>query len=184
MGQSVAQMIREAPFDLYGLEAFTGAKWIRSWQIGKDGAADMISLAHGVPPFSNPPGRPDSRTDVGVRRKLGSIDINDTLLEMLTVSAFNGAADGFAACRLEALERLAVTGWGDVSISVAGRPTSFALAELGAHWAALTARADEWLYVVSGVMAWPEVRLEIVQDRQQYIEGSALYTSDLELRPI
>jgi hypothetical protein len=184
MSGSVAQMIREAPFDLYGLEGFTGPRWIRSWEIGEHGAADMISLAHGLPPYSNPSGQPESRTDVMVRQKRAAIDINDTLLEMLTVFAFGGAADQFDAWRTDALEKLAVTGWRDVSISVAGRPTSFALLELGAHWAALTTLDDRWLYALSGVMAWRELRLDVVQDRQQYIEGSALYTSDLERRAI
>jgi hypothetical protein len=177
-------LIREAPFDLYGLEGFTGPRWIRSWEINKDGSADMISLAHGVPPYSNPPGQPDSRTDVIVRRKVASIDINDTLFEMLTVNAFCGDAEQFPAWRSEALQRLAVTGWRDVSISVTGRPASFSLVELGAHWAALTVQAANWLYVASGVIPWPEVRLAVVQDRQQYIEGSALYASDLERLPV
>lgn len=184
VSRSVAQMIREAPFDLYGLEGFTGARWIRSWEVGKDGAADMISLGHGLPPYSNPPGQADSLTDVSVRRKRASIDIDDTLLEMLTVSAFSGVADQFPGWRSQALARLAVNGWRDVSISVAGRPTSFALIELDAHWAALSVQPDLWLYALSGVMAWAELRLDVVQDRQQYIEGSALYASDLERRPI
>jgi hypothetical protein len=184
MAGSVAQMIREAPFDLYGVEGFTGPRWIRSWQVGEHGAADMISLGHGLPPYLNPPGRPDSVTDVIVRRKRASIDITDTLLEMLVVFAFGGAADEFAAWRTDALKRLAVTGWRDVSISVTGCPTSFALVELGAHWAALATQADRWLYALSGVIEWPELRLDVVQDRQQYIEGSALYASDLELHQI
>jgi hypothetical protein len=103
---------------------------------------------------------------------------------MLVVFAFSGAADQLAGWRTEALERLALTGWRNVSISVSGRPTAFALVELGAHWAALTVQADTWLYVASGVIAWPEVRLAVVQDPQQYIEGSALYASDLELHQI
>jgi hypothetical protein len=184
MAGSVAQSIREAPFDLYGLKGFTGPRWIRSWEINQDGSADMISLAHGVPPYSNPPGRPESRTDVIVRRKVASIDINDTVLEMLTVNAFCGDADQFPAWRSEALARLAVTGWRDVSISVAGRPASFSLVELGAHWAAMTVQAASWLCVASGVIPWPEVRLAVVQDRQRYIEGSALYASDLERLPV
>jgi hypothetical protein len=184
MSRSVAQVIREAPFDLYGVEGFTGPVWVRSWERGDSGAADMISLGHGLPPYLNPSRGPDSLTAVVVRRKRTSIDINDTLLEMLVVFAFAGAADQFAAWRTEALERLAVTGWRNVSMPVSGRPTSFALVELGAHWAALTVQADTWLYVASGVIAWPEVRLAVVQDRQQYIEGSALYASDLELHQI
>jgi hypothetical protein len=52
-------------------------------------------------------------------------DIDDTLLEMLVVFAFSGAADQFAGWRTEALERLALTGWRNVSISVSGRPTAF-----------------------------------------------------------
>ncbi len=180
MSRSVAQMIREAPFDLYGVEGFTGPTWVRSWQVGDGGAADMISLGHGLPPHLHPSRGPDSLTDVIVRRQQLSIDINDTLLEMLVVFAFRGAADEYAAWRMEGLERLAVTGWRDVSIPVTGRPTSFALIELDAHWAALTMDSDRWLYALSGVMAWPDVRLDVVQDRQQYIEGSALYASDLE----
>jgi hypothetical protein len=123
---------------------------------------------------------PDSLTDVSVRRRRASLDINDTLLEMLVVFAFTGAADQFGAWRTEALERVAATGWRTVSISVSGRPTSFALVELGAHWAALTEQADTWLYVASRVNPWPEMRLAVVQDRQQYIEGSAHYASGLE----
>ena len=184
MSRSVARMIREAPFDLYGVEGFAGARWVRSWEVGEDGVADMISLAHGLPPYSIPPGHPESRTDVIVRRKRASIDINDTLLEMLVGVAFSDAADQFVAWREGALERLVATGWRDVSISVAGRPTSFALIELDAHWAALTVQADSWLYVASGVIAWPKLRLDIVQDRQEYIEGSALYVSDLERCPV
>ena len=172
-------MIREAPFDLYGVVGFTGPVWVRSWEVGSGGAADMIALAHGMPPYPNA-----SVTDVSVRRKSASIDINDTLLEMLVVFAFSGAADEFAAWRTEALERLAVTGWRDVAISVSGRSTSFALLELDACWAALTVLADSWLYVASGVVAWPELRLDVVQDRQQYIEGSALQGYDLEHRPV
>jgi hypothetical protein len=184
MTGSVAQMIREAPFDLYGLEGFTGPTWVRSWQVGEHGAADMISLGHGLPPHLNPSRGPDSLIDVIVRRKCPSIDINDTLLETLVVFAFSGAADQYAAWRTDALKRMAVTGWRDVAISVVGRPTSFALVELGAHWAALTTQADTWLYVLSGVMLWPEVRLDVVQNTQQYIEGSALYASGLERFPI
>jgi hypothetical protein len=177
-------MIREAPFDLYGVEGFTGPMWVRSWEVGDSGAADMISLAHGLPPHLHPSRGPDSLTDVIVRRKDASIDIHDTLLEMLVVFAFSGAAGEFPAWRTDALERLAITGWRNASISVGGRPTSFALLELGAHWAALTVHADTWLSVASGVIAWPEMRLAVVQDRQQYIEGCALNASDLELRQI
>ena len=93
----------------------------------------MISLDTGLPPHLHPSRGPDSLTDVVVRRKHEGVDIDDTLLEMLVVFAFSGAADEFASWRTEALERLAVTGWRDVSISVSGRPTSFALLELGAH---------------------------------------------------
>jgi hypothetical protein len=184
MSRSVAQMIREAPFDLYGVEDFTGPRWIRSWEVGDGGAADMISLGHGLPPYLHPSRGPDSLTDVVVRRKHASIDIEDTLLEMLVVFAFSGAADQFVAWRMEALERLAVTGWRDVSISVSGRSTSFALIELDVHWAALTVQADWWLYVASRVIAWPDLRLAVVQNRDQYIEGSALYASGLERCPV
>jgi hypothetical protein len=184
MSRSVAQMIREAPFDLYGVEDFTGARWVRSWEVGASGVPDMISLGHGLPSYLHPSRGPDSLTDVVVRRKHESIDIEDTLLEMLVGFAFSGAADQFLAWRTEALERLAVTGWRDVSISVSGRPTPFALVELGAHWAAVTVQADQWLYAASRVFAWPELRLAAVQDRQQYIEGSALYSSDLERTPV
>jgi hypothetical protein len=184
MSRSVAQVIREAPFDLYGIEGFTGPMWVRSWQPDENGAADMISLGHGLPPHLHPSRGPDSLTDVIVRRRRASIDINDTLLEMLVVFAFSGAADQFAAWRTEALKRMAVNGWRTVSISVSGSPTSFALVELGAHWAALTVQTDRWLYAASGVIAWPEMRLAVVQDRQQYIEGSAAYASDLELHQV
>lgn len=173
-------MVREAPFDLYEVEGFAGPRWIRSWQLGESGAAEAISLGHGLPPQLHPSRGPDSLTDVIVRRKRASIDISDTVLEGLVVFAFTGAADEYRAWRTDALERLAGTGWHDVSISVAGRPTSFALIELGMQWAALTTQADTWLYVLSRAIAWPDVRLDVVQDRQQYIEGSALLGSDLE----
>jgi hypothetical protein len=34
------------------------------------------------------------------------------------------------------------------------------------------------------VIAWPDLRLAVVQNRDQYIEGSALYASGLERCPV